>query len=76
MFFYVTNITKDKQQYLSKLLYILSSDIFSLPVNDSKIDLSGIFSLSVNDSQYLMQHKLLLQLNNILYFIIGIAGES
>jgi hypothetical protein len=35
--------------------------MFSLSVNDSKMDMSEIFSFSANDSKYLMQHKVLLQ---------------
>ena len=61
VFSYVTNITKNKQQFLSKPMYFVSLEMFSL---------------STNDSTYLMQPKLLLELNYILYFIIRIPGES
>jgi hypothetical protein len=53
MFCYITNIPKDNNNFYQNQCYIVSSEIFSLPVNDTK---------------YLMQHKLFLQLNNILFF--------
>ena len=50
MFCYVTNIPKDYNNFYQNQCYFVSSDIFSL---------------SVNDTKYLMQHKQLLQLYNI-----------
>ena len=60
MFSYVTNIPKDNNNFYQNQCYFVSSEIFSS---------------SFNDTKYLMQHKQLLQLNNILFFIIRIADE-
>ena len=60
MFCYVTNIPKENNNFYQNQWYLVSS---------------AIFSLSVNDTKYLMQHKQLLQLYNILFFIIRIADE-
>ena len=53
MFCYVTNIPKENNNFYQNQCYFVSSEIFSL---------------SVNDTKYLMQHKLLLQLNNIIFY--------
>ena len=53
MFCYITNIPKDNNNFYQNQCYIVSSEVFSL---------------SFNDTKYLMQHKLFLQLNNILFF--------
>ena len=47
---------------------MVSSEVVTFSFNDSKIAMSEISSLYVNDSTYLMQHKVLLQLNYILYY--------
>jgi hypothetical protein len=57
---YVTNIPKDNNNFYQNQCYFVSSEISSS---------------SVNDTKYLMQHKLFLQLNNILFFILRIADE-
>ena len=55
MFCYATNIPKDYNNSYQNQCYFVSSEIFSF---------------SFNDTKYLMQHKLLLQLNNISFFFI------
>ena len=61
MFCYVTNIPKENNNFYQNQYYFFSSEIFNL---------------SFNDTKYLMQHKLFLQLNNILFFITRIADEA